>query len=96
MRGLWFTKEQIEAEEKAGRFNSPWDERSFRSRILQDWLTMYAETERLRIELETARAMCRKIDAGLSMRDWHYIDKQAADWFAGFIGQDTPGDGAGG
>lgn len=38
---LWFTKEQIEAEENAGRFNSPWDERSFRSRILQDWLTMY-------------------------------------------------------
>lgn len=48
MSDLWFTKEQIEAEEKAGRFNSPWDERSFRSRILQDWLTMYAEITRLK------------------------------------------------
>lgn len=52
--------------------------------------------EWLRGELETARAMCRKIDNGLSTRDWRYIGKQAADWFAGFIGQDTPGDGAGG
>ena len=51
MIDLWFTKEQIEAEEKVGRFNSPWDERSFRSRILQDWLTMYAENEKLRRDL---------------------------------------------
>ena len=48
MSDLWFTKEQIETEENAGRFNLPWDERSFRSRILQDWLSMYTEITRLK------------------------------------------------
>jgi hypothetical protein len=58
MSGLWFTKEQIEAEENAGRFNSPWEEKSFRSRILQDWLSMYAEIIRLK---ETIRDLEDKV-----------------------------------
>ena len=54
MSNLWFTKEQIEAEENAGKFNAPWDERAFRSRILQDWLTLHGEVERLKATLDVA------------------------------------------
>lgn len=44
--------------------------------------------EWLRGELETAREMCRKIDAGLSMRDWAYIDRDANAWMERFIQKD--------
>jgi predicted nucleic acid-binding Zn-ribbon protein len=79
MSGLWFTKEQIEAEENAGRFNSPWDERSFRSRILQDWLAMYAEIATVRAELQAVEAdlsICQDGNVGL-LSENHDLKKQA-------------------
>lgn len=63
MSDLWFTKEQIEAEEKAGRFNSPWDERSFRSRILQDWLTMFESRKEICKALSDLYDACMHADA---------------------------------
>jgi hypothetical protein len=51
MDEFWFTKEQIEKEKQRGRFNSPWDEDIFRSRILQDWLNMHGQIEELRARL---------------------------------------------
>lgn len=51
MNDLWFMKEQIENEKKAARFSLPWGKQSFRSHILQDWLTMHAEINTLRAEL---------------------------------------------
>jgi len=47
---LWFTKEQIEKKIAKETFNSSNIERIFRYRILQDWLAMHGQIERLETE----------------------------------------------